>query len=60
MVRYMMVQANLPITYWGDAFLTNTFILNCVPSKLISTTPYELWANKKPNLSVLKPWGCVA
>jgi hypothetical protein len=57
MVRSMMVQANLPISYWGDALLTAAYILNRVPSKLVSSTPYELWTGKKPNLSYFQPWG---
>ena len=56
----MMVQANLPITYWGGALLTATFILNCVPTKSVESTPYELWTHRKPDLSILKPLGCVA
>ena len=43
MVRSMMTQTNLPIFYWGDALLTAAYILNHVPSKSITTTPYELW-----------------
>ena len=54
MVRSMMARAHLPITFWGDALLTTTFILNQVPSKSITTTPYELWTNKKPDLSFFK------
>jgi hypothetical protein len=42
MIRSMMVQANLPITFWGDALLTAVYIQNCVPSNSISFTPYEL------------------
>jgi transposase InsO family protein len=42
MVRSMMVQTNLPITFWGDALLTAVYILNRVPSKSVSSTPYEL------------------
>ena len=60
MVRSMMAQTNLSITFWGDALLTATFILNCVPSKSVPTTPYELWTKRKPDLSVLRPWGCAA
>jgi transposase InsO family protein len=60
MVRSMMVQANLSITFWGDALLTAVYILNRVPSKSVSSTPYELWNNKKPDLSNLRPWGCAA
>ncbi|XP_075112616.1 uncharacterized protein LOC142182297 [Nicotiana tabacum] len=37
-----MAQANLPISFWGDALLTATYILNKVPSKSVSSTPYEL------------------
>jgi len=57
MVRSMMAQANLPISYWGDALLTAAYILNQVPSKSVSSTPYELWTGKKPNLSYFRPWG---
>ncbi|KAK9108126.1 hypothetical protein Syun_024137 [Stephania yunnanensis] len=60
MVRSMMAQANLPITFWGDALLTATYILNRVPSKSVSSTPYELWTNRKPDLYNLRPWGCGA
>ena len=56
MVRSMMAQANLPISFWGDALLTVAYILNHVPSKLVPTTPYELCA--KTNLENLRPWGC--
>ena len=60
MVRSMMAQANLPITYWGDALLTAAFVLNRVPSKSVSTTPYELWNHRTPDLDILKPWGCAS
>ncbi|KAL0386517.1 UNVERIFIED_CONTAM: Copia protein [Sesamum latifolium] len=46
MARSMMAQANLPISFWGDAILTAAYILNRVPSKSIPTTPYELWHGK--------------
>ena len=42
----------------GNALLTATFVLNQVPSKSFTTTPYE--TNRKPDLSFLKPWGCAA
>ena len=58
MVMSMMAQANLPISLWGDALLTATYILNRVPSKTVPLTPYELWNNVKPNLGNLCPWGC--
>ena len=57
LTRSMMVQANLPISFWGDALLTAAYILNRVPSQYVSSTPYELWHDKKPNLEHLRPWG---
>uniref|UniRef100_A0A2N9I383 Reverse transcriptase Ty1/copia-type domain-containing protein n=1 Tax=Fagus sylvatica TaxID=28930 RepID=A0A2N9I383_FAGSY len=56
-VRSMMAQANLPISFWGDALLTAAYILNRVPSQSVSSTPYELWKGEKPNLEHLHPWG---
>ena len=58
MVRSIIVQANFQISYWGDVLWTTTYILNRVPSKSVTSTPYELWNGHKPNLSNLKPWGC--
>ena len=59
MTRSMMVQANLPISFWGDALLTADYILNRVPSQSISSTFYDLWHGKKPNLEHLCPWGSI-
>lgn len=52
-----MAQANLPVTFWGDALLTAAYILNRVPSKSVPSTLYELWTGRKPDLSHLRPWG---
>ena len=60
MVRLMMVHAHFPITYWSDALLIITFVLNRLPSKSVTTAPYELWTKRKPDPSSLRPWGCAA
>ena len=60
MVRSMMAQANLLISYWGDVLLTATYVLNRVPSKTVAYTPYELWNKRKPDLNNLQPWESVA
>src|SRR6185295_15394879 len=54
MVRSMMSQANLPLSFWGYALETTTFTLNRVPSKSVDKTPYEIWTVKSPSLSFLK------
>ena len=60
MVRSMMVQANLPILYWGDALLTVAYIHNYVPTNSVISTPYELWTGQKPKLGHFLPWGLAA
>ena len=60
MVRSMMSQYDLPISFWRYALETAAFILNRVPSKAIEKTPYEIWIGKTLSLSFLKIWGCEA
>ena len=60
MVRSMMVQAKLPISFWGDALMTTTYNLKRVPSKSVPSTLYEVWKGATPDLNVMRPWGCEA
>jgi len=56
-VRLMMAHANVSISFSGDALLMTVCILNHVPIKSVSVTPYELWYRRKPSLAHLHPWG---
>ncbi|KAA0051182.1 gag/pol protein [Cucumis melo var. makuwa] len=47
MVRSMMNFAQLPDSFWGYALETAIYVLNNVPSKSVSETPYELWKGCK-------------
>ena len=60
MMRSMMCFMDLPISFWGFALEVAVYVLNKVPSKSISNTPYEIWKEKKPSLKHLKIWGCPA
>ena len=60
MVRSMMSQSDLPLSFWGYALETTAFTLNRVPSKSVDKAPYEIWTGKTPSLSFLKIWGCEA
>jgi transposase InsO family protein len=51
MVRSMMSQSDLPLSFWGYALETAAFTLNRVPSKSIVKTLYEMWTGKSPSLS---------
>jgi hypothetical protein len=57
MVRSIMSQTDLPLSFWGYALETATFALNRVPTKSVERTPYEIWTRKCHGLSFLKVWG---
>ena len=58
--RSMMSFAQLPDSFWEYAVVTTTYILNMVPSKSVSETPYELWKGCKGSLRHFRIWGCPA
>jgi transposase InsO family protein len=60
MVRSMISHSSLPESLWGEALKTAVYILNRVPSKAVTKTPYELWTGKKPSIRHMHVWGCPA
>jgi len=44
----------------GEALLTASHVLNRIPNRNKETTPYENWVGRKPSLSYLRTWGCLA
>ena len=57
MVRSMLSYSSLPISFWGYALETATYLLNLIPSKSVSKTPIELWNGRKPSLNHIRIWG---
>ncbi|RVW41773.1 Retrovirus-related Pol polyprotein from transposon TNT 1-94 [Vitis vinifera] len=60
MVRSMISHSTLPESFWGETVKTAVYILNRVPSKAVTKTPYELWTGKKPSIRHLHVCGCPA
>jgi hypothetical protein len=60
MVRSMMSQTDLPLSFWGYALKIAMFTLNRVPTKFVERTPYDISSGKRLRLSFLKVWGCEA
>ena len=60
--RTMISCAGLPQSYWGEAVVTAAFIRNRVPTRTFKekVSPYERWFGRRPDLSPLKIFGCVA
>ncbi|KAL2239930.1 UNVERIFIED_CONTAM: Retrovirus-related Pol polyprotein from transposon TNT 1-94 [Sesamum indicum] len=45
---------------WGEALNTACHILNRVPLKHNTSTPFKLWKGRKPSLKYFRVWGCLA
>ena len=59
MARTMLNEHSLLKYFWAEAVNTACYVMNRVlirPS--LSKIPYELWNNKKPNVSYFKVFGC--
>ena len=59
--KCMCVHAGLPYSLWAEAASTATYIYNRLPNApLKGKSPHELWYGRKPDLSHLKVFSCVA
>ena len=59
MSRTMLLENNLPKSFWAEAVNTANYILNrCLIRPILKKTPYELFKGRKPNISYFKPFGC--
>jgi hypothetical protein len=61
MARCLLKAMRVPSVFWGEAVRTAVYLLNRCPTKALSgKTPFEVWHGKKPVVSHLKVFGCVA
>ncbi|GJV97958.1 putative ribonuclease H-like domain-containing protein [Tanacetum coccineum] len=59
-MQTMVADAKLPTMFWTEAVSTACYVLNRVlVTKPHNKTPYELVSGKVPNISHLKPFGCL-
>ncbi|GAB1862403.1 hypothetical protein CAJAP_03482 [Camponotus japonicus] len=57
MARCMLIDANLPNKYWGEAVCTANYLQNRLYTKVTGTTPFERWYKKKPSLQHIHVFG---
>ena len=58
--RCMLISSNLPPMFYADAQLTAAYLHNRTVHASDSKTPYEHIYGRKPEISHLRPFGCVA
>lgn len=60
--RAMLCHAGLPNHYWAEAVGTAAYLKNRVVTSAIKEcrTPFERWYERKPDVSHLRVFGCVA
>lgn len=59
--RSMLSHAKLPKMYWAEAVATAAYIQNRLPTSVLKKeTPYQRWSGKKPDMSHMRVFGCVA
>lgn len=59
--RAMITQAGMNKVFWEEAILTAAYLTNRIQScQVKDKTPFELWSNKKPNVSNMRVFGCIA
>jgi hypothetical protein len=61
MARALLKQRRMPAVFWGEAVVMAVYILNRSPTKALNDrTPYEAWHGRKPAVSHLRVFGCLA
>ncbi|KAL2249805.1 UNVERIFIED_CONTAM: Retrovirus-related Pol polyprotein from transposon TNT 1-94, partial [Sesamum indicum] len=60
MINSFLLTSGLPKYLWEEALNTVCHILNRVPLKHNTSTPFELWKGRKLSLKYFRVWGCLA
>ena len=60
--RSMIAHTNLSNTFWVAAVHTAAYVRNRLPTAAVmkSKTPFECWYGRKPTISHLRVFGCMA
>lgn len=60
LARTLLHDGGLPGSFWAEAMATAVYVLNRVPPRDSLKTPHETWTGEKPDVSHMRPFGCVA
>ena len=55
----LLAHASMPLEFWDEAFITATYLINRLTSKVINNeTPLECLHHQSPDYLVLRTFGC--
>lgn len=58
-LRCMLIDSELPNSFWAEAANTAVYLINRSPTKCLNEkTPEEVWSGRKPKLEGLRIFGC--
>ena len=59
MTRILLIESKIPFHFWTDAIFIACYIINrAFLRPLLEKTPYELFKDRKPNISYFRVFGC--
>jgi hypothetical protein len=59
-IARVLKQMGMHVVFWGEAVVTDVYILNCSPTKSLNgMTLHEVWHGRKPVVSYLRVFGCL-
>jgi hypothetical protein len=58
--RAILLDAKLPVRFWGEAVITAYYLRNRIPIGPNEKTPEEAYSGKRPNIRHLRAYGCIA
>ena len=60
MAQALCLHANLPFQFWGECVLTAAYLINHLPTPVLTNKkPYEIIFGKTPTYKHLRVFGCL-